>query len=133
MLLELATMASMPMMVIHRFHGTRPLAAEYQAASITMMCEIGLNPRGCQNVALPGQAVPQCGVDSLRMLPQARTPAKMAYCTVFKVLHSKILQSCCGNYLNGRPLYGSGEGHIYSMMQVNSYNICMSDGRFCKA
>ena len=57
----------------------------------------------------------------------------MAYCTVFKVLHSKILQSCCGNYLNGRPLYGSGEGHIYSMMHVNSYNTCMADGRFCKA
>ena len=45
MLMELATMA-----VIHRFHGTRPLAAEYQAASTTMMCEVGLRtPEAAQS------------------------------------------------------------------------------------
>ena len=138
------------------------------------------NSGGCQNVAIPGHAVPQCGMDSFRMLPRARTPAKIGfgqqdqpsraeaarcqpvhqlrlhnpsnhcYATavvlgfmwacrtndtqviVFKVLHFKTLKSYCGNYLNGRPLYGSGEGPIYSMMHVNSYNICMADGRFAK-
>ena len=37
------------------------------------------NSGGCQNVTIPGYAVPQCGMDSLRMLPQARTPAKTGF------------------------------------------------------